>query len=82
MVDFANLKLPRINNKQALIDGAVAYHKQPRNAFRLDNGGVRVRVVASKLFCETAPRDPELNGVNNQLSGVDLRLFGSPELLP
>ena len=82
MVDFANLKLHGINSKQALIDNTVAYHKRSRNAFRLDNGGVRVRVVASKLFCETAPRDPELNGVNNQLSGVDPHLFGSPELLP
>ena len=29
MVDFS--KLPGTNNKQALIDNAVAYHKHPRN---------------------------------------------------
>jgi hypothetical protein len=72
MVDFA--KLPGIKNKQALIDNAVAYRKHPRNA--LDNGGV----VPSTLFCETAPRNPELNGVvNGQLNGVDPGLFGSPK---
>ena len=40
MVDFA--ELPGIN-KQALTDNAVSgtYHKHPRNAFKLDNGGVR-----------------------------------------
>jgi hypothetical protein len=40
----------------------------------LNNGGV----VPSTLFCETAPRNPELNGVvNGQLDGVDPGLFGS-----
>jgi hypothetical protein len=42
----------------------------------LDNGSV----VPSTLFCETAPRNPELNGVvNGQLYGVDPGLFGSPK---
>ncbi|KAH9989941.1 hypothetical protein BJV77DRAFT_948011 [Russula vinacea] len=71
MVDFA--KLPGINNEQALIDNAVAYRKHPRNALNI-NG-----VVPSTLFCENAPRNPELNGlVNGQLDGVDPGLFGSP----
>jgi len=71
MVDFA--KLPGINNKQALIDNAVAYRKHPRNALNI-NG-----VVPSTPFCENAPRNPELNGtVNGQLNGVDPGLFGSP----
>jgi hypothetical protein len=44
----------------------------------LDNDGVRV--VPSTLFCETAPRNPGLNGVvNGQLDGVDHGLFGSPK---
>jgi hypothetical protein len=71
MVDFA--KLPGINNEQALIDNAIAYRKHPRNALNI-NG-----VVPSTLFCENAPRNPELNGaVNGQLDGVDPGLFGSP----
>jgi hypothetical protein len=71
MVDFA--KLPGVNNEQALIDNAVAYRKHPRNALNI-NG-----VVPSTLFCENAPRNPELNGlVNGQLDGVDPGLFGSP----
>lgn len=72
MVNFA--KLPGINNKQALIDNAVAYRKHPRNALNI-NG-----VVPSTLFCEKAPRNPELEGiVNGQLDGVDPGLFGSPK---
>ena len=72
MVDFA--KLPGINNKQALIDNAIAYRKHPRNALNI-NG-----VVPSTPFCERAPRNPELNGlVNGQLDGVDPGLFGSPK---
>jgi hypothetical protein len=72
MVDFA--KLPGINNKQALIDNAVAYRKHPRNALNI-NG-----VVPSTLFCEKAARNPELKGiVNGQLDGVDRGLFGSPK---
>jgi hypothetical protein len=72
MVDFA--KLLGIENKQALINNAIVYRKHPRNA--LDNGGV----VPSTLFCETSPRNPELNGVvNGQLDGVDPGLLGSPK---
>ncbi|KAI0253537.1 hypothetical protein BJV78DRAFT_1192695 [Lactifluus subvellereus] len=71
MVDFA--KQPGITNKQALIDNAIAYRKHPRNALNI-NG-----VVPSTLFCEKAPRNPELKGVvNAQLPGVDPGLFGSP----
>ena len=71
MVDFA--KLPGIKNEQALIANAIAYRKHPRNALNI-NG-----VVPSTLFCEKAPRNPELNGiVNCQLVGVDPGLFGSP----
>jgi len=71
MVDFA--KQPGVNNEQALIDNAIAYRKHPRNALNI-NG-----VVPSTLFCENAPRNPELNGVvNGQLDGVDPGLFGSP----
>ncbi|KAI0289855.1 hypothetical protein BC826DRAFT_587708 [Russula brevipes] len=71
MVDFA--KQPGIKNKQALIDNAVAFRKHPRNA--LDINGV----VPSTLFCEKAPRNPELAGVaNGQLQGVDPGVFGSP----
>ncbi len=73
MVDFA--KGPGIKNKQALIDNAIAYRKHPRNA--LNNNGI----VPSTLFCEKAPRNPELNGiVNGQLDGVDPGLFGSPKI--
>jgi hypothetical protein len=76
MADFA--KLPGINNEQALVDNAIAYRKHPPNA--LDNGVVVRRLVPSTLFCETAPRNPELNGVvNSQLDGVDPGLFGSPK---
>ena len=72
MVDFA--KLSGINNKQALIDNAIAYRKHPRNALNI-NG-----VVPSTPFCEKAPRNPELTGiVNGQLNGVDPGLFGSPK---
>ena len=72
MVDFA--KLPGIRNKQALIANAVAYRKHPRNALNI--GGI----VPSTLFCEKAPRNPELSGiVNGQLAGVDPGLFGSPK---
>jgi len=71
MIDFA--KLPGINNEQALIANAVAYRQHPRNALNI-NG-----VVPSTPFCQTAPRNPELNGVvNGQLDGVDPGLFGSP----
>jgi len=71
MVDFA--KQPGITNKQALIDNAIAYRKHPRNALNI-NG-----VVPSTLFCEQAPRNPELKGVvNAQLAGVNPGLFGSP----
>jgi hypothetical protein len=56
MMDFA--KLPGINNKQALIDNAVAYRKDPCNA--LDSSGI----VPSTLLCETAP-NPGLNGAVN-----------------
>jgi hypothetical protein len=71
MVDFA--KQPGIKNKQALINNAIAYRKHPRNALNI-NG-----VVPSTLFCEKAPRNPELNGVvNAQLQGVNAGLFGSP----
>lgn len=71
MVDFA--KSPGITNEQALIANAVAYRQHPRNALNI-NG-----VVPSTLFCENAPRNPELQGVvNGQLQGVDPGLFGSP----
>ena len=71
MIDFA--KQPGVNNEQALINNAIAYRKHPRNALNI-NG-----VVPSTLFCETAPRNPELQGVvNAQLQGVDPGLFGSP----
>ena len=71
MIDFA--KQPGINNKQALIDNAIAYRKHPRNALNI--GGT----VPSTLFCQNAPRNPELKGVvNAQLDGVDPGLFGSP----
>jgi len=72
MVDFA--ELPGINNKQALVNNAIAYRKHPRNALNI-NG-----VVPSTPFCEKAPRNPELKGiVNGQLNGVDPGLFGSPK---
>ena len=71
MIDFA--KSPGIKNEAALIANAVAYRKHPRNALNI-NG-----VVPSTLFCEKAPRNPELNGVvNAQLQGVNPGLFGSP----
>jgi hypothetical protein len=71
MIDFA--KLPGITNQQALIANAIAYRKHPRNA--LDINGV----VPSTLFCEKAPRNPELQGIANaQLAGVNPGLFGSP----
>jgi hypothetical protein len=71
MVDFA--KQPGVKNEQALIGNAVAYRKHPRNALNI-NGA-----VPSTLFCEKAPRNPELQGVVNvQLQGVDPGLFGSP----
>ena len=71
MIDFA--KQPGVKNEQALIGNAVAYRKHPRNALNI-NG-----VVPSTLFCEKAPRNPELKGVvNAQLQGVDPGLFGSP----
>src|SRR5712671_528152 len=71
MVDFA--KSPGINNKQALIDNAIAYRKHPRNALNI-NG-----ITPSTLFCQKAPRNAELKGVvNAQLQGVDPGLFGSP----
>lgn len=73
MVTFA--KSAGINNKQALIDNAIAYRKHPRNALNI-NG-----VVPSTPFCQEAPTNPELNGlVNGQLVGVDPGLFGSPAL--
>jgi hypothetical protein len=71
MIDFA--KQPGVKNEQALIGNAVAYRKHPRNALNI-NGA-----VPSTLFCEKAPRNPELKGlVNAQLQGVDPGLFGSP----
>jgi len=71
MIDFA--KQPGIKNEQALIDNAIAYRKHPRNALNIDG------VVPSTLFCEKAPRNPELEGVvNAELEGVDPGLFGSP----
>jgi len=73
MIDFA--KLPGIKNEQALIANAVAYRKHPRNALDI-NGGL----IPSTPFCETAPKNPELNGVvNGQLAGVDPGLFGGPK---
>jgi hypothetical protein len=71
MIDFA--KHPGINNEQALIANAITYRQHPRNALNI-NG-----VVPSTPFCQSAPRNPELNGiVNGQLDGVDPGLFGSP----
>ena len=71
MIDFA--KQPGIKNEQALIANAIAYRKHPRNALNI-NG-----VVPSTLFCQKAPRNPELQGVvNAQLQGVDPSVFGSP----
>ena len=71
MIDFA--KGPQINNKDALIANAVSYRQNPRNALNIQG------VVPSTPFCETAPRNPELNGiVNAQLAGVDPGLFGGP----
>ncbi|KAI9509604.1 hypothetical protein F5148DRAFT_735341 [Russula earlei] len=71
MIDFA--KQPGVKNSQALIANAIAYRKHPRNA--LNQHGV----TPSTLFCEQAPRNPELQGiVNAQLPGVDPGLFGSP----
>jgi hypothetical protein len=71
MIDFANQA--GITNRQALVDNAVAYRAHPRNALNI-NG-----VVPSTLFCQKAPRNPELQGVvNAQLQGVDHGLFGSP----
>ena len=71
MIDFA--KSPGIKNEAALIANAVAYRKHPRNALTITG------VVPSTLFCEKAPRNPELNGVvNAQLQGVNPGLFGSP----
>ena len=55
MIDFA--KLPGIKNEQALIANAVAFRKHPRNP--LDIGG---GLVPSTPFCETALKNPELNG--------------------
>jgi len=73
MIDFA--KLPGINNEQALIANAVAYRQHPRNALNI-NG-----IVPSTPFCQSAPRNSELNGVvNGQLDGVDPGLFGSPNV--
>ena len=71
MIDFA--KLPGINNEQALIANAITYRQHPRNALNI-NG-----VVPSTPFCQSPPRNSELNGiVNGQLDGVDPGLFGSP----
>ena len=73
MIDFA--KSAGIVNKQALIDNAVAYAKHPRNALNI-NG-----VTPSTPFCQQAPKNAELIGVNHaQLDGVDPGLFGSPAL--
>ena len=71
MIDFA--KGPQINIKGALIANAIAYRQNPRNALNI-NG-----IVPSTPFCETAPRNPKLNGISNaQLEGVDPGFFGSP----
>lgn len=72
MIDFANSE--GITNKQALIDNAIAYREHPRNALNI-NG-----VTPSTPYCQTAPKNPELDGiVNGQLDGVDPGLFGSPK---
>jgi hypothetical protein len=73
MIDFAKSK--GVNNKDALIQNAIAYRKHPRNALNI-NG-----VVPSTPFCTRAPRNQELKGiVNAQLKGVNPGLFGSPKL--
>jgi hypothetical protein len=56
---------PGIKDGQALIDNAIAYRKHLRNTLNIDG------VVPSTPFCEKAPR-------NLELEGVDPGLFGSP----
>ena len=76
MVDFA--KQPGIKNQQALIANAVTYRKDPRNALNI-NG-----VVPSTLFCQKAPRNAELQGVDPGLFGLPstgVVAFGARELL-
>ncbi|EIW60116.1 uncharacterized protein TRAVEDRAFT_118724, partial [Trametes versicolor FP-101664 SS1] len=69
MIDFA--RSPGVTNTDALIANAVAYASHPRNAPNI-NG-----VIPSTLFCQRAPRNPELAGVvRPQLDGVDLGIFG------
>lgn len=69
MIDFA--RSPGVTNTDALIANAVAYASHPRNALNI-NG-----VIPSTLFCQRAPRNPELAGVvRPQLDGVNLGIFG------
>jgi len=71
MIDFA--KSDGVTNGPALIANAISYREHPRNALNI-NG-----VTPSTPFCQTAPKNSELDGiVNAQLDGVDPGLFGSP----
>ncbi|KAI0064584.1 hypothetical protein BV25DRAFT_1800343 [Artomyces pyxidatus] len=71
MIDFA--KSANVTNGPALIANAIAYRQHPRSAVEV-NG-----VTPSTLYCQKAPKNPELNGiVNAQLPGVDPGLFGDP----
>ena len=54
------------------------FDRQRRRVSQAPTQRVEQRVMLSTLFCETAPRNPELNGVvYGQLAGVNLGLFGS-----
>jgi hypothetical protein len=73
MIDFANSE--GIVNRKDLIAQAIAYRKHPRNSIEI------LGVTPSSLYCNRAPRNPELKGiVNTQLDGVDPGLFGSPSV--
>ncbi|KIJ41288.1 hypothetical protein M422DRAFT_68313 [Sphaerobolus stellatus SS14] len=73
MITFA--KSAGVTNSAALIQIAKDYRVHPRNALALDGN-----VTPSTPFCQTAPKNPELNGlVNGQLNGVDPFRFGGPK---
>lgn len=72
MIDFANGK--GIKNRSALVANAKAFAVHPRNALNI-NG-----VVPSTPFCQKAPKNAELQGLNHkQLAGVNPGLFGGPK---
>jgi hypothetical protein len=71
MITFA--KGQGVNNKQALIDNAIAYRQHPRNA--LNTNGI----TPSTPFCQNEPKNSELKGkVNAQLAGVNPGIFSQP----